>query len=266
MQTLQSVDRALAIPILLQQEGTMSLTEIARRIEVPTSTTRRLLMELIDEGFVERTGSRSYVAGHYLRDMVVSRASYGELLRVADPVMERLAVSCRATTHLHVAVDPFLRVLRSISDKRHFAAENLQGLQLDMASTAPGEAILSFADNGRLERALNDPRVPQVNRSQLRRNLDEARLQGLVMRSPKHNVIELAVPIRDTSGQCFGAISLQRTGVHSDDPTPEAAGRILMRSKQEIEAQLAESVWVFRDEPGFPSEATTKTTSETETQ
>ena len=64
---IDSVDHALHLAVLLQQQGPMRVTDAARRIGVAKSTAHRLLTMLVYRDFAAQDDDRRYVAGPVLR-------------------------------------------------------------------------------------------------------------------------------------------------------------------------------------------------------
>ena len=65
--SVASVDHALRLATMLQQEGPMRLTDVADRIEVSRSTAHRLLSMLVYHDFAEQLPDRLYGPGSVLR-------------------------------------------------------------------------------------------------------------------------------------------------------------------------------------------------------
>jgi IclR family acetate operon transcriptional repressor len=57
---IESVDHALVLAQLLQQEGSLRVTDAAERLGVSRSTAHRLLAMLVYRDFAEQTDDRRY--------------------------------------------------------------------------------------------------------------------------------------------------------------------------------------------------------------
>ena len=82
---IASVDSALLLATLLQQEGPMRVTDAAARLGVSVSTAHRLLGMLVYRDFAEQLPDRRYAAGPVLRRGPVQQASVARLREVALP-------------------------------------------------------------------------------------------------------------------------------------------------------------------------------------
>ena len=64
---ITSVDSALLLATLLQQEGAMRVTDVAARLGASVPTAHRLLGMLVYRDFAEQLPDRRYAAGPFLR-------------------------------------------------------------------------------------------------------------------------------------------------------------------------------------------------------
>jgi DNA-binding IclR family transcriptional regulator len=91
------------LQVLAQIDGDCSLSEIAQRMQLPPSTTHRLLNLLLAQGFVDRgQAPRSYRVGlEFLRvaGLVTARA---EITVVAHPFMQAVVDQCDETCMLSI--------------------------------------------------------------------------------------------------------------------------------------------------------------------
>jgi DNA-binding IclR family transcriptional regulator len=93
------------LKVLAENEGEASLGEIARRMQLPASTTHRLLHLLMDEGFVDRgEGKRSYRAGLELTRVGGLLASRSDLTHLAQGFMQAVVDACDETCMLSLYV------------------------------------------------------------------------------------------------------------------------------------------------------------------
>jgi len=81
---IESVDHALRLAVLLQQEGPLRLTDAAQRLGVARSTAHRLLAMLVYRDFAEQDEQRRYVAGPVVRSPEAPEP-VADLRRVAVP-------------------------------------------------------------------------------------------------------------------------------------------------------------------------------------
>ena len=86
----RTVERALALLAEVCAEESLTLSECARRVHLPTSTALRLLRTLESSGFVARSADGSFHAG--IRVIQLGAAALGRqsLVRLAEPGLQRI--------------------------------------------------------------------------------------------------------------------------------------------------------------------------------
>ena len=104
MYAIESVDHALRLAQLLQQEGPLRVTDAAGRLGVSVSTAHRLLAMLVYRDFAEQTQDRRYAAGRMLRPAQQSEAPLALLRRAAAPHLQALARRVRESANLVILV------------------------------------------------------------------------------------------------------------------------------------------------------------------
>jgi DNA-binding IclR family transcriptional regulator len=138
---------ALLLRVLAEADGESSLSEVAQQMQLPPSTTHRLLHLLLDEGFVERGQSpRTYRAGlEFLRvgGLVSSRA---DLAALAHTFMQAVVEACDEACMLSVYV-PRTRsamITKVIYGSHPLRYEAVLYQPSSLAWGATGRGILAF--------------------------------------------------------------------------------------------------------------------------
>ncbi len=139
---LNSVDNALLISLILQQEGAMRLTDIARRLDVAPSTAHRLLQALVYRGFVDQRPDRTYVAGPSLRPLGDIGAATRRLIE-ASTVLDELVDTVDESVIVTLLVGTEARAVTTIVADRPHAITDRTGSLWPALSTATGRMILS---------------------------------------------------------------------------------------------------------------------------
>lgn len=101
--SITSVDHALHLASLLQQEGPVRVTDAAKRLGVSDSTAHRLLAMLVYRDFAEQMPDRRYRAGKVLRPVEMSEAPVVLLRRVALPHLQRLVGETQESANVVLA-------------------------------------------------------------------------------------------------------------------------------------------------------------------
>lgn len=140
-----------AILVTFTQGREHSLTEIARLVRLPVSTTHRLVSELASERLLERTDDGLYRAGPLLRmigqGVVDGRPS---LVERAPCVLEDLAAATRSRARLGVWHDGEVSYIEKQPGSRP-ATSFSPAATLPAHPTALGRSMLAFAPPGEVE-------------------------------------------------------------------------------------------------------------------
>ena len=139
---IESVDHALRLSLLLQQEGNLRVSDAAKRLCVARSTAHRLLSMLVYRGFAEQGEDRSYSAGLALRHPFQPEAM-AELRTVALPHLRSLMETVGETTYLCTVVGNEARFVATVECAQVLRVGRREGLTLPAHLTAAGRAVLA---------------------------------------------------------------------------------------------------------------------------
>lgn len=199
------------LKVLAENEREASLGEIAARMNLPPSSTHRLLHLLLEQGFVERgEGSRTYRAGIEFVRVGGLLASRADLANLAQGYMQAVVDACDETCVLSVYV-PRTRVamvVRAIHGSHPLRYEAALYEPSSLAWGATGQGILAFLPEDVVEEVIRaegpspaDTRKA-VKPAQLRRDLARIREQGYAhTRSQKiKGAVGFSAPVFNSSG------------------------------------------------------------------
>ena len=165
----------------------LTLTEIAHESSLQAGTVHRLLRGLVDLGLLRaRTGSKRYVAGPRLRNLLHLTMDVVEYSGLAQSVLDRLVEEFGETAHLaRLTGDCAESVLmkQPLGSDRAFVQP---GRRLPLHAAASGKAILAFQDEGFIARYLARPRVryterTKVGEAEIRREMTRIREEGMAV-------------------------------------------------------------------------------------
>ncbi len=225
------------------QEPRLALSEIARRVGLPASTTHRILATLRGAGFVEQDGERDqYRLGLKLLELGSVVLATMALHREAAPFIEALARESGETVHLGV-FDGSQVVSIEKMDSTHGLAMNVTiGKGAPAYCTGVGKALLAFQPEAVVEhvcrlglerhtaRTITDPR-------RLARELERVRGTGYAVDNGEHEpgVCCVAAPVRNHAGKVIASLSVSGPATRI---TSEAIPRLAARVK-EVAAKLS---------------------------
>jgi DNA-binding IclR family transcriptional regulator len=180
---VQSVDRAAALlEAIAGAAEPLPAPALADRCGLNRSTAWRILATLEHHGLVEREpGGGRYGLGHALLRLA-SAAGHAPLVRLAHPVLLRLADATGETVNLAVARRLEL-VYADQVQARHVMAPDWLGHAVPLHATSTGKAFLASLPPGELGAALRGPRerftaTTITSARALRAELDAVRARG----------------------------------------------------------------------------------------
>lgn len=246
--TVQALDRGLRLLRLLSQhEQGAQLTDLARALTLPASTTHRLLATLQQAGFAEldedtslwRVGVETVPIGSaYLRGR--------DLVSLARPLMHQLTEASGETSNLAIRREAFAVYLSQVESRAMVRAFSRIGDRVPLTCSGVGLALLSRAAEGELDQLLAEAGLPVKTeksirtRAQLDQALGEARRAGYVIDDEAQvpGMRCVAAPFFDTWGEVAAAISISGP---SSRLTPERLpelGRLVADTAARITGRL----------------------------
>lgn len=194
--------------------GPMRLTDIARQMEMPKSSTVALLGTLSGRGYVEQRGEGYVIAARY-RDGDWIAGECGLMRRVAQTIMIALAAQTGESCFLAIAAQDWhvQYVEKAVSDNplRYDIALPLlrpahaTSVGLVLLADQPDDVLLRYLSSGRVtkltERTVTDP-------ERLMSEVARVRSDGVatIANSSVMGASGVAAPIRGSGGTIIGAL------------------------------------------------------------
>ncbi|MCW2758316.1 MAG: IclR family transcriptional regulator [Nocardioidaceae bacterium] len=197
-----------------EQHRAMTLSDLARRTDLPLATAHRLVGELVEWGALARTPSGTYVVGRRLWNVGLLAPVPFELRHIASPFLHDLYAATLATTHLAVRDGDQVLYIDRLSGHASVPIVSDIGSRLPLHCTGVGKILLAHAPEEVQRRVLSDlPRmtpytitVPGRLRDQLRRAHRDGYAQTVEEMSL--GACSLAVPIHVADGSVIAALGV----------------------------------------------------------
>lgn len=227
-QTLQTVDRALAIlELLANQVQGLRLTDIAAAMCLNKVTVHRLLAALQQRGFVERQENGRFLIGLRLVAISSLRLNSLELKTESQPWLRQLVERVGQPVHLAIydqgevvylekmETSPSMRMYSQIGKRSPVHCTALGKVLLSgMTDEAARAVLLAGPLRRHTENTLTDP-------DDVLAEVALARQEGYALDRAEHEpaVVCIAAPIMDYRGQVIAAVSTSgRLRDYLDDP------------------------------------------------
>lgn len=198
------------------EEPRLSLSEIAKRVGLPASTTHRILATLREEGMLEQDGSRElYRLGLKIFEMGSVVLANMALHREALPFIEELARETGETVHLGVLNGPEVVSIEKMDSPHGLATIITIGKGAPLHCTGVGKALLAFQPETivnhicRMGLARHTPQTI-TDPASLRQDLAKVRALGYAIDDMEMHpdVRCVAAPIRDYTGNVIASLSI----------------------------------------------------------
>jgi IclR family transcriptional regulator, acetate operon repressor len=202
---IASVDAALHLAQLLQQEGSLSVSEAAELLGVARSTAHRLFAMLVYRDFAEQGPDRRYRPGAVLGRAPAAPALL--LRRSALPHLQRLVARVEETVSLQVRVGTDVRFVESVECERALRVGDRSGKVMPAHRVAGGKALLALLPDAALVALYAGT---DVDLGRLRKQLALVRTRGHAVndRETEDDVTAVGVPVLGEDGQPVAALSL----------------------------------------------------------
>lgn len=194
----------------------VTLTELAKALDVNKSTAHRFLTTFVELGYLERAdGEERYRIGVKVLKLAGALLDGQGIREVASPYLHDLMRGTGETSHLCVVDDNEVVYIDKVDSPHPLRMYSHVGLRLPLHSTAAGKAMLARWPERRLEGVLDGELQQRTARTitsplAFREHLAEIRTRGYAIDDEEEveGVRCVASAIVDYSGSVAGAVSL----------------------------------------------------------
>lgn len=228
-------------------DGPANLSELARRVSLPKSTTFRLLGQLVDSDFVTRVGNTYQLSVHTFEVGNQALRQHSPSLReIAAPYLGSLFQNASFIVNLAILDGADVVWIDQIQGLRAPRTPGVVGGRMTAVITALGKAMLAFSPRETVRSAIGGDRVLRTARSVLApglllNQLNTIRRTGIAFdhEDSALGVTCVAAPIL-TAGKPIAAISISGpTGRYQ----PDSVAPLVRRTAERIAHALAEPAW-----------------------
>lgn len=204
------------LDVLGRAPGPLRLSDIALHVDLPASTTYRLLASMAEKGYVQqRDRNGPYALGWKIATLARS-LSGGRLIQDVRPCLEQLLREVSQTVNLGALNGLQVAYLDCLTPNHALSLYTPPGFLVPAHATAMGKVLLANLPAAELEAVLPqlhlEPLSPNsiTSLARLRMALEEVRAQGYAVdRGELHrDVYCIAAPIMEPSGHAVAAISV----------------------------------------------------------
>lgn len=214
---IKSVAKALEIlNIFTPSEPRLTLSQIARRMNIPKSTAHNLLSTLMAYGYIEKIEDDHYVLGNFIITLTQAVRVNVELRDRAAPLLRELANACRDSVYLTVLDGDYCLYVYAIESPSRLLARTVTGDRVHLHCTATGKAILASLTDQQVNGILTRVGMPSftakttTDPERLFQELVETRKRGYALDNGEHEegVYCIGAPIFNHQGRGIAACSI----------------------------------------------------------
>lgn len=208
----QAVDRAtsLLIAILNSPEPPL-LSQLARELGLPKSTTSRILGALERQGLIRRDRNSAYLGGEVLLKYASAQNQDSTLINRMRPVLESLADKTSESINLAVPGSDDLKIIDQVDGKHLLGATNWIGRNVPYHASALGKVLLAFGASAIPSGNLHSKTARTItSRTQLNSELEKVRKAGfaIIDNELENGLVAVAAPVFNHDGKVVAAISI----------------------------------------------------------
>lgn len=192
----------------------LTLSEMARRANIPPATAHRLVGELTDWGALSRQESGRYVVGRRIWDLGLLAPDRNGLREVASPFLHDLYAATLATVALAVRDGAQAVNIDRLSGRGSVPIGSDMGSRVPLYATGVGKVLLAYAPpTVQAEVLANLKPITQytiTQHGQLREQLRRVLRYGYAQSNEEMHLgaCSVAVPIRSVDGSAVAALGI----------------------------------------------------------
>jgi DNA-binding IclR family transcriptional regulator len=197
-----------------EQHRRLSLSEIARRADLPIATAFRLVGELVEGDLLARRSDGDYVVGRRMWDLGLLAPVQSGLRQVASPFLHDIYGATLATVHLAVRDGTEVLYVDRLSGHASVPVVSQIGSRLPMHATGVGKVLLAYAPpDVQATVFANLTRITSYTVTQpgrLQQELRRVPRDGYAQTSEEMSLgaCSVAVPIRTPDGRVIASLGI----------------------------------------------------------
>lgn len=238
----QTLMRGLDI-IEAVSEGATDIAGVAARTGMTYSTTHRILTALQARQYIARDPVQGYRLGRKMLELGYRAYSQSDLIRLAHPLLQRLARETSDTVHLGYAENDQVIYLDKIANRRAVEISSRIGGSKPLISTGIGKALLLDAGEAEWRRvyehgaqALREPCTLDEWLQTMRNYAKNGYSYDLG--EDEQSIRCVAAPVRDGSGRIVAAISVSSTLEYMKPGRMSKLAPNVLKTARQISAEL----------------------------
>ncbi len=241
----QAVDRATSLLIaILNSEEPPLLSELARQLALPKSTTSRILGALERQGLIRRDRNSAYLGGEVLLRYASTQNQDAALISRMRPVLESLAAKTSESVNLAVPGADDLKLIDQVDGKHLLGATNWIGRSVPYHASALGKVLLAFSAAPIPSGTLQTKTARTItSRATLNSELEKVRKAGyaIIDNELEDGLVAVAAPVFGHDGNVVAAISISGPDARISREQLIKFGELIIKELKKTESTITKN-------------------------
>ncbi|MBD5780439.1 IclR family transcriptional regulator [Pelagicoccus sp. NFK12] len=239
----------LVLKLLSTTPQALSIRSISESLQIPRTTTLRILATLTLDGFTAKTGD-CYSLGPSLIPIGSAAKSALDIAQLARPLLHQVVQATGETCHLAVPSGNRALIAEAISGKQRLSASTKQGAVIELHCSATGKCLLAYAHWPDLQGVASEQdlkrHTPKTITSfpQLSDEIDRVRKRHYALDDEefRKGVRRIAAPVFSDDNRCVAAIGISASCKRLPLDRIEATASIIKDAAHELSRLLGWTV------------------------
>jgi DNA-binding IclR family transcriptional regulator len=215
-----SVDHALRLAVILQLEGSITVSAAAERLGVARSTAHRLLSTLVYRDFAVQDEDRTYRAGPVLEIASHSRSDVGAVRVAALGPLRQLVDVLDETANLSIRTGTTVRFIASVESSQTLRVGSREGMVFPAHQVTGGLVMLATLTDDQVAALYSGESAPDrpgdgPDLDVLMQDLQAVRRTGVALNLERseRGLVAVGRGVRDRAGDTIAAVSVSMPSV-----------------------------------------------------
>lgn len=233
------------LKMLAREEGSLTMSELADRLEVPRTTALRILRTFESEGFVQRDHAH-YRLGSGIIHIGLKALAGVNIRAIAVPVLKNLAGQTGETAHLAVLSDDRSLILEVCDSPHPLRIASRPGSLAWLHGSATGKVFLSYCLKDRIGEIFGNVAPPRltartlVTVAELEAETERTLARGYGLDNEEYfeGARCVAAPVRGARQEVVAAVGITGTTTRFTMDKVEEFSQFVMDAARRISEQL----------------------------
>jgi DNA-binding IclR family transcriptional regulator len=243
--TVDAVDKAVGLLLLVAQYPDLGVTELAKRSGNTKARAFRLLGTLESNGLVKRDGNAAYRLGHRVLYLGAAATEQLDIVRLSGAVFEKVRDCCDENVYLRIR-DGLETVCVAGLDSKHEVRLHVQiGARRPLYLGASGKLLLAHAGPEVLEQVVAAGMEKFTENTLTSKRALEKELKTILSTGfsvsfgeRSNDTVAVAAPVRDTSGNVIAALSIAGPSSRINDKNVDVFINCVKKNAQAFSREL----------------------------